>query len=404
MMGGVMRAAGCATGVLGLGRRASGRVRAAVWSWLAIVVLTAGLAAPAVAIETTARQAILIDDTTGTVLFEKNADQLMPPSSMSKMMTIYMLFERLAQGRLKLDDTFTVSEKAWRMGGSKMFVEVGKQVKVEDLIQGIIVQSGNDACIVVAEGLSGTEEAFAAEMTQRARELGMTSSTFKNASGWPTEGHLTTARDLALLASRTIRDFPQYYHYYAEKTFTYNGIRQGNRNPLLYRTPGADGLKTGHTQAAGYGLTGSVVRNGRRLILVVNGLSSARARAEESARLIEWGFREFQNYKLYAAGDTVAEADVWLGDKATVPLVVKDEVLLTLARKVRKAMKVTVTYEGPIPAPIKRGTELAKLTITAPDTKTVEIPLVAGEDVGELSAFRRIGAAISYLVWGASGG
>lgn len=387
-----------------LGRRALGRAAAALWGWFAVALLAAGLAAPAAAIETTAREAILIDDATGAVLFEKNADQLMPPSSMSKMMTIYMLFERLAEGRLKLDDTFTVSEKAWRMGGSKMFVEVGKKVKVEDLIQGIIVQSGNDACIVVAEGLAGTEDAFAAEMTQRARELGMASSTFKNASGWPTEGHLTTARDLALLARHTIRDFPQYYHYYAEKTFTYNGIRQGNRNPLLYRTPGADGLKTGHTQVAGYGLTGSVVRNGRRLILVVNGLKSARARAEESARLIEWGFREFQNYKLYAAGDTVAEADVWLGDKATVPLVAKDEVLLTLARKARKDMKVTVTYEGPIPAPIKRGTELAKLTITAPDTKTVEIPLVAGEDVKKLSAFRRIGAAIGYLVWGAGGG
>ncbi len=381
-----------------------GRGRLGVGLIAAIAVALLALGRPAIAVETTAKQAILVDYTTGAVLFEKNADQLMPPSSMTKMMTVYLLFERLAEGRLKLDDTFEVSEKAWRMGGSKMFVEVGKKVTVEDLIQGIVVQSGNDACVVVAEGLAGTEDAFAAEMTQRAHELGMTSSTFKNASGWPAEGHLVTARDLSILARRTISDFPQYYHYYSEKSFTYAGIRQGNRNPLLYKTPGADGLKTGHTQAAGYGLTGSAIRDGRRLILVLNGLKSARARAEESARLMEWGFREFQNYKLFAAGDVVAEADVWLGDKPTVPLVATEDAVLTLARKARKGMKVTLVYEGPIPAPITRGTKLAKLVITAPDTETVELPLVAGADVGKLSPIRRIGAAISYLVWGAGGG
>ncbi len=380
------------------------RLRAGLVALFAVVLLATGLAGPAIAVETTAKQAILVDYTTGTVLFEKNADELMPPSSMTKMMTVYLLFERLAEGRLKLDDTFEVSEKAWRMGGSKMFVEVGKKVTVEDLIQGIVVQSGNDACVVVAEGLAGTEDAFAIEMTQRAREIGMTSSTFKNASGWPAEGHLVTARDLSILARRTIRDFPQFYPYYSEKSFTYAGIRQGNRNPLLYKTPGADGLKTGHTQAAGYGLTGSVIRDGRRLVLVLNGLDSARARAEESARLMEWGFREFQNYKLFAAGDVVAEADVWLGDKPSVPLVATDDTVLTLARKARKGMKVTLVYEGPIPAPIARGTEIAKLVVTAPDTETVELPLVAGADVGKLSAIRRIGAAISYLVWGAGGG
>lgn len=381
-----------------------GRMRAGLIAFFAVAFLAAGLAQPAVAVETTAKQAILVDYTTGTVLFEKNADKLMPPSSMTKMMTVYLLFERLAEGRLKLDDTFEVSEKAWRMGGSKMFVEVGKKVTVEDLIQGIVVQSGNDACVVVAEGLAGTEDAFAAEMTQRAHEIGMTSSTFKNASGWPAKGHLVTARDLSILARRTIREFPQFYHYYSEKSFTYSGIRQGNRNPLLYNTPGADGLKTGHTQIAGYGLTGSVIRDGRRLVLVLNGLDSVRARAEESARLMEWGFREFQNYKLFAAGDVVAQADVWLGDKPSVPLVATADTVLTLARKARKGMKVTLVYEGPVPAPIKRGAEIAKLVITAPDTKTIELPLVAGADVGKLSAFRRIGAAVGYLVWGAGGG
>jgi len=391
-----------ARAVLGGGRPRAGL--SALFAAFAVALLTVGLAGPAIAVETTAKQAILLDYTTGTVLFEKNADELMPPSSMTKMMTVYLLFERLAEGRLKLDDTFEVSEKAWRMGGSKMFVEVGKKVSVEDLIQGIVVQSGNDACVVVAEGLAGTEDAFATEMTQRAREIGMASSTFKNASGWPAEGHLVTARDLSILARRTIRDFPQFYHYYSEKSFTYAGIRQGNRNPLLYKTPGADGLKTGHTQAAGYGLTGSAIRDGRRLVLVLNGLASASARAEESTRLMEWGFREFQNYKLFAAGDVVAEADVWLGDKPSVPLIATNDTVLTLSRKARKGMKVTLVYEGPIPAPIARGTEIAKLVVTAPDTETVELPLVAGADVGELSAIRRIGAAISYLVWGAGGG
>ncbi|MFQ5784961.1 MAG: D-alanyl-D-alanine carboxypeptidase family protein [Alphaproteobacteria bacterium] len=368
---------------------------------LVVFILALWVTAPASAIETKAKQAILVDDTTGTVLFEKNADELVPPSSMSKIMTIYMVFERLAEGRLKLDDTFLVSEKAWRKGGSKMFVEVGKEVSVENLIQGIIVASGNDACIVVAEGLSGSEEAFAEEMTARAREIGLKASTFKNASGWPEEGHLVTVRDLAWLAHRTIQDFPQYYGYYSEKNFTYNGIKQGNRNPLLYRNTGSDGLKTGHTKVAGYGLTASAVRNGRRLILVVNGLGSMRERAQESQRLLDWGFREFNNYTLLSAGAPVAEADVWLGDVPTVPLVTEKDLVLSLSRKARRGMKVTLVYEGPVPAPIPRGSEIAKLVITAPDTPPLEVPLLAGVDVGKLSMFRRIGAAIGYLVWGA---
>lgn len=368
---------------------------------LVVFILALWVTAPASAIETKAKQAILVDDTTGTVLFEKNADELVPPSSMSKIMTIYMVFERLAEGRLKLDDTFLVSEKAWRKGGSKMFVEVGKEVSVENLIQGIIVASGNDACIVVAEGLSGSEEAFAEEMTARAREIGLKASTFKNASGWPEEGHLVTMRDLAWLAHRTIQDFPQYYGYYSEKNFTYNGIKQGNRNPLLYRNTGSDGLKTGHTKVAGYGLTASAVRNGRRLILVVNGLGSMRERAQESQRLLDWGFREFNNYTLLSAGAPVAEADVWLGDVPTVPLVTEKDLVLSLSRKARRGMKVTLVYEGPVPAPIPRGSEIAKLVITAPDTPPLEVPLLAGVDVGKLSMFRRIGAAIGYLVWGA---
>ena len=364
--------------------------------------------APAQAIETIAREAILMDAATGVVLFEKNADQPMAPASMSKMMTTYMVFERLRDGRLSLDDTFSVSETAWRKGGAKsgsstMFLEPGTRVRAEDLLRGIIVQSGNDASIVIAEGLAGSEEAFALEMDRRARELGLRNSTFKNATGWPDPGHVITARDLAVLSIRTIEDFPEYYHYYAEKDFTYNGIRQINRNPLIYKDMGADGLKTGHTAESGYGLAASAKRGDRRLILVVNGLLSRKARAREPERLLEWGFREFNNYTLFKAGDRVTEADVWLGRNTFVPLHIEENLVLTLARKARLGMKVTVEYEGPIPAPIAKGDRLAKLVITAPETEPLEVPLVAGDDVQRLSLFGRLGAALGYILWGQSG-
>ena len=370
----------------------------------ALIALCAALlaAAPVQAIETSAKQAILIDNATGAVLFEKDADMLMEPSSMSKIMTIYMIFERLADGSLKLDDTLPVSEKAWRKGGSKMFVKVGDRVSVEDLLRGIIIQSGNDATIVIAEGLAGDEKSFAAEMTDRARELGLESSMFTNASGWPDEDHRVTARDMALLTKLTIENFPQYYGYYAELEFIYNGIRQGNRNPLLYKNMGADGLKTGHTVNAGYGLTASAIRDGRRLILVINGLGSASGRSREAERLIEFGFREFSNYALFEAGEAIGEADVWLGDAATVPLVIEAPLVLTLTRKARRRMQVKLVYDGPIAAPIEKGARIATLTIATPDAEPYEVPLVAGAAVGKLGPLRRIGAAIGYMVWGAA--
>jgi D-alanyl-D-alanine carboxypeptidase (penicillin-binding protein 5/6) len=360
------------------------------------------------AMETIAREAIIMDSTTGEVLFEKNADTPMAPASMSKLMTVYMIFERLRDGRLSLDDTFTVSENAWRKGGAKsgsstMFLDPGTRVRVEDLIHGIIVQSGNDASIVIAEGLAGSEEAFALEMTARARGLGLQGSVFKNATGWPDPGHQMTARDLAILAIRTIEDFPEYYHYYAEKEFTYNGIRQTNRNPLIYKDIGADGLKTGHTQDSGYGLAASAKRGERRLVLVVNGLLSRKARGREPERLLEWGFREFNNYTLFKAGDRVTEADVWLGQNMAVPLVIEADLVITLARKARLGMKVTVEYVGPIAAPIAKGDRLAKLVVTAPDRAPIEVPLVAGADVERLSLFGRLGAALGYILWGQSG-
>lgn len=355
------------------------------------------------AIETAAKQAIMIDITTGAVLLNKNADQRMPPSSMSKIMTIYKVFERLKDGRLSLNDTFAVSEKAWRKKGSKMFVAVNSRVKVEDLIRGIIVQSGNDATIVVAEGIAGSEDAFAEELNETAQQLGMTNSHFVNASGWPAEGHETTARDLAKLAVATIKNFPKLYHYYADKSFTYNGIKQSNRNPTLYRNIGSDGLKTGHTEAAGYGLTASAIRNGRRLVLVLNGLSSKKARSTESERLIDWGYREFNNYSLFRAGETVNEAQVWMGDVGSVPLVIEQELILTLPRKARRGMKVKVKYEEPLAAPVKKGDSVAILTVEVPGRTPLEVPLVAGADVNKLGVVSRLGAAIKFILWGESG-
>ena len=358
---------------------------------LAVVgVVAALLVRPALALETEAREAILVDAQSGRVLFEKNADELMPPSSMTKVMTLYLVFERLADGRLTMEDTLPVSERAWRKGGSKMFVEVGDRVSIENLLRGIIIQSGNDACIVVAEGLSGTEDAFAREMTKRGREIGLTSSTFKNSTGWPDPEHRMTARDLNLLALRTILDFPQYYHYFAETDFTWSDITQSNRNPLLYKNMGADGLKTGHTQEAGYGLTASAIRDGRRLVLVVNGLPSERARSEESERLIEWGFREFSNYELFSAGQEVDRAEVWLGAEESVPLTLSEPVLATLSQREHEEMTVSVLYDAPIPAPIAEGQELAVLRITAPGMEPMEYPLYAATNVEKVGPFGRM--------------
>ncbi len=362
---------------------------------------------PAQAVETIAKSAILIETTTGAVLLDKQADTPVAPASMSKLMTLYLLFERLKDGSVSLTDTFRISDNAWRKGGAKsgsstMFLVPRKRVSIEDLIRGIIIQSGNDACIVVAEGLSGSEAAFAEEMTARGREIGLTGSTFKNATGWPDPEHLMTMRDLAHLSRRLIDDFPEYYHYFSELEFTYNGIRQTNRNPLLYKDMGADGLKTGHTQESGYGLTASAKRKDRRLILVVNGLETRKDRSREPERLLEWGFREFNNYSLFKAGEQVEQADVWLGKAATVPLVIERAVTLTLPRRARRDMKVAVQYRGPVPAPIKKGAKIGKLVVSAPGVEPVEFPLIAAADVEQLGVFGRLLAALQSILWGES--
>jgi D-alanyl-D-alanine carboxypeptidase (penicillin-binding protein 5/6) len=321
---------------------------------------------------------------------------------LSKLMTIYMVFERLKDGRLQLDDTFSVSEKAWRMGGSKMFVEVGKKVRVEDLLHGIIVQSGNDACIVVAENLAGTEEAFAEQMTARAHELGLSNTTLRNAHGWPDPEHLMSARDLATLAGIIITEFPEYYEIFSETEFEFSGIRQYARNPLLHRDVGADGLKTGFTDDAGYSLVASAVRDGRRLILVLEGLETPGQRAREGERLLEHGFRDFKGYELFAPGAQVDTADIWLGDQSTVPLVTQDRVMIALTPDARRELQVRIVYDGPVPAPVAAGTPLAELEISAPGIEPRRVPLVAGADVQAVGLLGRVSSAIGYLIWGPS--
>lgn len=350
--------------------------------------------ANAAAIETQAREAIMIDADTQAVLLEKNADQAMPPSSMSKLMTLYVLFQRLKEGRAALTDNFTVSEKAWRTQGSKTFVKVGNEISVENLIHGIIVQSGNDACIVVAEGISGSEEAFAAEMNRVAGEIGLTGSHFANATGLPDEQHYMTARDLAILSDRLIEDFPDYYPFFAMKEFTHNNITQPNRNRLLWRDMGVDGLKTGHTEVAGFGIALSAKQGERRLILVLNGLDSDNARVEEGDKLLRWGFREFTNKKVLTQGQAVDEAPVWMGKADTVKLVSTENVALTLPAAGLKGISFTLKYTGPLMAPVEQGAEVAELVIRVPGQQERVVKLAAAESVERLGALGRVLARV----------
>jgi D-alanyl-D-alanine carboxypeptidase (penicillin-binding protein 5/6) len=375
----------------------------AAWALLLVATLANTTPRSADAIETMAREALLVDMETGTVLLEKNADRPMPPASMSKIMTTYVVFSRLREGKLAMDDILPVSERAWRRGGcvsdgSTMCLKLGERAKVEDLLQGIIVQSGNDASIVIAEGLAGSEEAFASEMNKKGKEIGLKGSVFRNSTGLPEPDHVMTARDLAILAERTIREYPDYYRFYGEKEFTYNGIKQGNRNPLLYRNVGADGLKTGHTKEAGYGLTASAKQGDRRVVLVLTGLPSMAARAEESTRLIEYAFREFENVPLVKAGEQVETASVWLGEEDTVPLHASQDVLITVPRGARSDIKVAAVYDGPVPAPLRKGDVIGKLRITAPSISPVETPLVAGADIKRRGPIGRAFVALGNLI------
>jgi D-alanyl-D-alanine carboxypeptidase (penicillin-binding protein 5/6) len=350
-------------------------------------------------IDTAAKWAYIQDFDTGATLLEKQADEEMPPSSMTKLMTMYLVYDQLKQGRMKLEDELPVTEKAWRMQGSKMFVQIGSTVKVEDLIRGVIVQSGNDAAIVLAEAIAGSEEQFAEKMNAKAKELGLTHSVFKNCTGWPDPEQHMSVRDIATLAGRIIHDFPDYYHYDAEKTFRYNGIEQGNRNPMVQKGT-ADGLKTGHTEAGGYGLVASSKRNGRRVILVLNGMTSMHERAEESERLMDWAFFNFEDVTLFSAGDVIEHVPVWLGTERSVPLVTGRDVTVTMPRNWRQKASVKVSYASPLNAPVAKGDTLGKLTVTGQGVPNVDMPLMAAADVPRLGLPGRAMAVLSKYVTG----
>ena len=350
--------------------------------------------------ETVAQWAYIVDFNTGAVLLDKQADVDMPPSSMTKLMTAYIVYSKLKAGTLTLEQTLPVSEHAWRTQGSKMFVELNGQIKVEDLIRGMIIQSGNDACIVLAEGIAGTEEQFVQLMNDEAKKLGLTHSVFRNCTGWPDPEHHMSVKDIAILAKAIIKAFPEYYKYDSEKTFTYHGIVQYNRNPLVQRGL-ADGLKTGHTDAGGFGVVGSAEHNGRRVIMVLNGMPSAHDRVEESIRLMSWAFANFENVTLFAANDVVENAPVYLGTRPSVPLVGGEDLVMTMPRAWKQHAKITIDYDGPIPAPVNRGDVVGKLVVSGQGVPQLEVPLMAGDDVGRLGVGGRAVKVLAHYVTGA---
>ncbi|MCU0900631.1 MAG: D-alanyl-D-alanine carboxypeptidase [Cypionkella sp.] len=373
-------------------------MRALIRPALTLILLLC--AATAQAFETRATAAWVYDVSTQTVLMDKNADQPLPPASMSKIMTINMLFEALRDGRVTMETAFPVSSRAAAMGGSTMFLQESDRPTVNDLIHGMIVNSGNDACVVVAEGLAGTEEAFAEQMTQRARALGMQSSVFKNSSGWPAAGHVMSMRDLGILAKRLITEFPEYYPIFAETTFNYKDrapANATNRNPLLALGVGADGLKTGHTSEAGYGLVGSAVQGNRRVIFVITGLATERDRAEEAERIVSWAFRQFAEKTLVKAGQRVADAPVWMGAADSVGLVPAADVRLLVPALVQESATAEVVFTSPLKAPLTAGTEVGEMIIHIPDLPDARVPLVVEADVAHGGFGKRLTTAIGAL-------
>jgi D-alanyl-D-alanine carboxypeptidase (penicillin-binding protein 5/6) len=349
-----------------------------------------------------AQHVFIVDYNTGSVLYDKAGTEKLHPASMSKLMTLYMLFDALKRGDVKLTDTFHVSKKAWSTQGSKMFVPIDGDIKVEDLIRGIIVQSGNDACVVVAEGLAGSEEAFADRMNKKGAEIGLKNSHFVNASGLPDPNHLMTAEDLYILAHHLFADFPEFYHYFSEKEFVFNKIKQGNRNPLLYRPgTGVDGLKTGHTEEAGFGLTASAIRDGRRIFMVVHGMTSMQDRADETGQLLDWAFRSFGDYTVAKKDTILAQANVWMGQQKTVPLTVAKDLLVTLPVSEREKIQVKAIYDGPVAAPVAAGQPVGELVMTIPGMPEFRAPLVAAQEVPQLGFGGRVVAMLQQLIFGA---
>lgn len=381
--------------------RASRRIALSMLLVLAMLPLLAQGALAA--FETRAKAAYVYDMTTGTVLLEKNADEPLPPASMSKLMTLYMAFEALEDGRLQLDERLPVSEHAMSYRGSTMFLNTADRVKVEDLLRGIIVLSGNDATVVIAEALSpdGTEAGFARMMTERAKEMGLANSHFTNSNGWPQAGHRMSMRDLGILAERIIRDFPTFYPMFAEREFLFDGRAPQNvrnRNPLLGLGIGADGLKTGHTQEAGYGLVGSAKQGDRRIILVISGLPSQKARAEEAERIINWAFRQFVKKTVAKEGSKLAAADVWMGDATRINLVAPEDLNILLpARKLKGGIDAVIEYRSPLEAPIAEGQKVAELVIERKDLPPARLTLVSDREVARGGLVARLRAASSVL-------
>jgi len=344
-----------------------------------------------------AKQAILLDVSTNQVLFEKNADEKAPTSSMSKVMTLYMIFDALHDKRIKLEDKFRVSKRAFDRGGSSMFLKYNEKAKVLDLIKGVAIQSGNDAAITLAEGLYGSESAFSQYMTEVAHEMGMTNSNFMNASGWPDPDHYSTVRDLSTLAYNMITKYPEYYYVFSQKNFEYNGIKQGNRNPLLYRNMNVDGIKTGHTEDGGYGLMSSANRNGRRLIAVLNGMKSMQVRADESAKLLEWGYNYFRLYSLIDAGKELGTVDVFLGAEEEVPFALEKDLKRSLSMMSYEKMKITIEKDSSVKAPILKGEQVATLKLSVPGYEDIEYPLFATKDVKKAGFMKKLKESVKGL-------
>ena len=370
---------------------------------IAAAVLLASTSA--LAIDTKAKNMILMDYTTGEYLYEKDIAEPIPPASMSKLMTVYMIFDKIRDGSLSLDDTFKVSENAWRKGGaasggSTMFLAIGDEVTVEQVLKGIIIQSGNDACIVAAENISGDEDSFVDAMNKKAKEIGLNNSNFANVTGLPHPDHRMSVEDLAHLARKIIADYPQFYHFFSQKEFIYNNIRQGNRNPLLYSMPYADGLKTGHTDEGGFCLTASAKKGDRRIIGVMTGLSSNKERSDEADKMMSWGFREYNNYTLKQKGDKIGDLPVWYGIDKTVPMVVSEDIVMTIKKNLRNQVKMTAVYDKPVKAPIQMGQQLGVLKIEVPEKPVKEVPLVAGQTINKVGLWGKIVANVKYLLSG----
>ena len=353
-------------------------------------------------LETIAKQAIIFDVSSKSIIFEKNANDLMSPSSMSKLLTVYYVFNQIKLGKITLEDKFIVSKKAWKKGGSRMFLDHGSEVSVKDLLRGIIVQSGNDACITIAEGFAQTEENFAIELNNLAIELGLKNSNITNSTGWPDPEHLTTSRDLLTLSLRTIQDFPDLYKLYAEKEFTYNKIRQINRNPLLFSDSYSDGLKTGHTSLGGYGLAASSLRNGRRIILIINGLKTNSERKKESKRLMDAAFLQFKSIKIYENEKNLNYVNVWNGKKKKLLITSNEDILITVPKKIIKDLRFFINYKHPITAPVSQGTQIAELFVKKKNIILHKFPLYASENIQSMSFFNKIIFKFKYLIFGES--